>query len=384
MLKKEKSRGPLSFFVKNSDMPLILLCVIASVYGCMLVYSAIVGEGGSVKSCLVQFAASFVGIVIAIFISQIDYQEICKIWYVWAGIALLLVLLTFTPLGLNVSGTDDTAWLGFPFSNPKITFQPSELLKIAFIISFAVHLEKVKEHINRPLILLSLCLHGGFATGLIFLQGDDGTALVFAFIFVMMLFVAGLHWGYIVGAIAAIGAAIPFVWSHLDAQKVDRIKALIYVEEYAQTEGWQQASGINAIGSGQIWGVGYLQGGGEGLFARSNDFIFSVAGEEFGFIGATILLIILGAMVLCLLRTAKHANDPKGTYICVGFAALIAAQSIINIGMVLRVLPVIGITLPFFSAGGSSVATLYLGVGLCLSVYYQSKTRNLNRGMFNH
>ena len=158
--------------------------------------------------------------------------------------------------------------------------------------------------------------------------------------------------------------------------------ASCFVDDYLQTEGWQQASGISAIGSGQIWGVGYLKGGGEGLFARSNDFIFSVAGEEFGFIGAIILLAILIAIICCLLRTAKQVSDYKGKMICTGFAALIAAQSIINIGMVLRLLPVIGITLPFFSAGGSSVATLYLGVGLCLSVFYQSKTRNLNRGMF--
>ena len=382
MLKREKKYGHFGFFVKNSDMPLLTFCIIASLYGCLLVYSSIVGEGGSIRSCLVQFICSALGILMAVFISQLDYVDICKIWYIWAGVAVFLVLLTFTPLGLNVTGTDDTAWLGFPFKNPKITFQPSELLKIAFIISFSVHLDKVKEMINRPLVLLFLCLHGGFATGLIVLQGDDGTALVFLFIFAAMLFAAGLHWGYFLGAFVAMGAALPVLWSHLDTQKIDRIKALFYVDDYLQTEGWQQASGISAIGSGQIWGVGYLKGGGEGLFARSNDFIFSVAGEEFGFIGAIILLAILIAIICCLLRTAKQVSDYKGKMICTGFAALIAAQSIINIGMVLRLLPVIGITLPFFSAGGSSVATLYLGVGLCLSVFYQSKTRNLNRGMF--
>lgn len=381
VLKREKTSG-LHFFIKNSNFMLIVSCIVASLYGCLLVYSSIIGEGGSIRSCLVQFICSALGILMALFISQIDYLELCRLWYVWAAFALLLVLLTFTPLGLNVSGTDDTAWLGFPINNPKITFQPSELLKIAFIISFSVHLDKVRENISKPLPLLSLCLHGGFAAGLIFLQGDDGTALVFLFIFATMMFVAGLNLWYFAAAFAAVGIAAPFVWAHLDTQKIDRIKALIFVDDYLQTEGWQQASGINAIGSGKLWGVGFLKGGGDGLFARSNDFIFSVAGEEFGYIGSILLIILLMAIVVSLIRTAKIANDFKGTMICTGFAALISAQSIINIGMVLRLLPVIGITLPFFSSGGSSVATLYLGVGLCLSVHYQSKTRSLNRGMF--
>ena len=381
MLKREKNRGALGFFFRNSNILLLVSCLMTSVYGCLLVYSSIMNGDGSFRSCIVQMVCSAVGFLFALFISRVDYNDICRLWFVWVGFAGLLVLLTFTPLGINVSGTDDTAWLGFPFSNPKITFQPSELLKIAFIISFAIHLDKAKDSgINRFANVLLLCAHGGLATGLIFLQGDDGTALVFILIFLSMMFVAGLHWGYFLAAFGAVAAVVPIFWKHMDAQKMDRIKAIFYVDQYLQTEGWQQSAGLSAIGSGRLYGVGYMQGGNQGLFARSNDFIFSVAGEEFGFIGAVFVLLCLMLIVIAITRTALQTNDPKGKLICVGMAALVGFQSLINIGMVLRLLPVIGITLPFFSAGGSSVATLYLGIGLCLSVHYTNKTHTIRKG----
>ena len=376
MLHREKRHGKLQMFFGDTDMVLWILCLLASVFGCILVYSAAVGAGTGRAGYLVQFIASAVGLCIAFLMSRIDYHDLCGLWYVWMGVAVFLVLLTFTPLGLNVSGTDDTAWLGFPISNPRITFQPSELLKIAFILSFATHLDKVKETINRPLTLLTLCLHGGFACGLIFLQGDDGTALVFAFIFAAMLFAAGLHLGYFAAAIGAVAVAVPLLWPHLDEQKQARFLSLVRVEEYAQTEGWQQAHGLSAIGSGRLWGTGLLHGENTDLFARNNDFIFTVAGEELGFLGGAALLLLLLCIILRVLHNARVASDFKGMLICSGMAALLGAQSLINIGMVLRVLPVVGITLPFFSAGGSSVATLYLGMGLVMSVACQSRLRS--------
>ena len=376
MLKRERKGGKIRTFFADTDMVLWALCFLASAFGCLLVYSASVGANVGKSGYLVQFIASAVGLCIAFFMSRVDYHDICKIWFVWLGFATVLVLLTFTPLGLNVTGTDDTAWLGFPLSSPRITFQPSEFLKIAFILSFATHLDKVRETINRPLTLLTLCLHGGLACGLIFLQGDDGTALVFACIFAAMLFAAGLHLGYFAAAFGAIAVAIPLLWPHLDEEKQARFLSLVHVEEYAKTEGWQQAHGLSAIGSGRLWGLGFLKGENADLFARNNDFIFTVAGEEFGFIGSTALLLLLFLIILRVLHAARTAEDFMGMLICSGMAALLGAQSLINLGMVLRVLPVVGITLPFFSAGGSSVATLYLGMGLVMSVYCQSRMRS--------
>lgn len=363
----------LQAFIQNSNLRLIVICLAITVYGCLLVYSASHGYGYGFSGASTHIIAAALGFVAALLISQIDYDNICALWPIWAGLSLLLVLLTFTPLGLNASGTDDTAWLGIG----SLTFQPSELMKIAFIITFSVHLSAVQEKIRSFKTVLLLGLHAMIPIGLVFLQGDDGTAIVFIMIFLSMLFAAGVNLLYYVVGLTGVCVAIPILWSMMSEDKKARILCILppYVEKYLQTAGWQQFEGLKAIGSGQLIGTGYLNTNNGSLFARNNDLIFTVAGEEFGFIGSIILLALLTLLLFELFRCAAQARDPLGTYLCVGMLALVGFQSIINLGMNLRLLPVIGITLPFFSAGGSSVATLYLGIGLILSVSFSQSTR---------
>lgn len=365
-------------YIRFTNRALLLLCILASAYGVALVYSAVHTYSSGNRTVVIQSAAALVGVVAAVIISHIDYERICRLWPVWAVAAFVLVFLTYTPLGLQVPGADDTAWLSIPFIG---TFQPSELMKIVFVITFSKHLVAVREHINRPLTVLLLCLHGALPVLMVMKQGDDGTALVFMLIFVAMLFAAGLKPLYFLIAAAGGTAVVPVVWNLLAADKKARFLCLVRVDEYLMSAGWQQYLGLRAMGSGQLWGVGYMEGGGNemySLYARNNDFIFSVAGEEFGFIGSLALLLLLVLIITVILRDALSARDRLGMYICVGIMAMIGFQSMINIGMVVRVLPVIGITLPFFSAGGSSLATLYLGIGLVLSVHYSSRIRSDN------
>lgn len=377
LLKKFKTG--VSNYIRHTDWLLLLLCTAAAAYGCLLVYSTAVTDGRGASDYMIQIAACGMGIVAAIVISKIDYDLICRCWPILSGVSILLVVLTLAGLGLNVGGTDDTAWLGVPIGGGRyITFQPAELMKITFIISFAHHLSKVREHINELKTVLLLGLHGMIPIGLVFLQGDDGTALVFICIFASMMLAAGLRPLYFLLALIAGGAMVPLVWSHLDADKQARFLSLIFVDEYLADEGWQQYLGLTALGSGQLSGLGFLQGGNIGgytLYARNNDFIFTVAGEEFGFVGAVLLLLLLLGIVLVLLRDALKARDFQGMLLCAGIMSMIGFQSLINLGMNLRLLPVIGITLPFFSRGGSSVATLFLGIGVALSVHYSSRVR---------
>ena len=370
-----KAGKSIRFYLKNTDLVLIALCAAASLYGLALVYSAAKGATGGY---IVQLASICAGLVVAIIISQIDYEFIAALWPVWGVIALVLVALTYTGLGLNVGGTDDTAWLGITVGSLQLTFQPSELLKIVFIITFSKHLSMVREHINEFKTFLLVALHGLVPIGLIFKQGDDGTMLVFVFMVVSMMFAAGVKPVYFLGGATLVGAVIPFLWDRLIADKRDRFLCLIYVDDYIMETGWQQYLGLRALGSGQLWGRGFMEGGGTGLYARNNDFIFTVAGEEFGFIGAMAVLVLIALIVWELWRCAITARDRLGMFMCIGLMSMIGFQSLINIGMTLRLLPVIGITLPFFSSGGSSVATLYLGVGLALSVYYSSRARVRN------
>jgi len=366
-----KIKAGFSSYICHTDWLLVLACTAASGYGLALVYSAVKTAGAGYRDFIIQLAACIVGLIVAMLISKIDYDIICKLWPVLSGISLILVLLTFTPLGLEVA--DDKAWLSIPIIG---TFQPSELLKITFIISFAAHLSKVHERLNEISVLIPVCIHGLIPAGLIFLQGDDGTAIVFLCIFVTMLFIAGLKPLYLILAFTGVAGAVPVVWQMMSDDKRNRFLSLIFVEQYAKNTGWQQQHALVSIGSGRLWGVGYIQGGDNYLYARNNDFIFTVAGEEFGFIGGLLLLALIVLVVLALLRQILKARDLQGMLLCGGIMAMIGFQSLINLGMNLRLLPVIGITLPFFSKGGSSIATLFLGIGVALSVYYSSNVRS--------
>ena len=359
-------------FAHYYNLRLILLCALMSVYGCILVFSAAHGYGDGWRGSVIQIGASVGGLLLAVLLSRIDYEAICTLWPVWSIVSLILVMLTFTSLGLNATGTDDTAWLAIG----PITFQPAELLKISFIISFSVHLSKVQDRIREFRTVFLLCLHGGFHILLVFLQGDDGTALVFIAIFLCMLLVSGVNLIYFVFGLAGVCTVIPILWTFfMDESKKARFLCIFpsFVEKYLETEGWQQFQALKCIGTGQLSGVGYLNGTQPDLFARNNDLIFIVAAEEFGFLGGLLLFALLAVLVFELFLCARHAKDPLGTYLCVGMMAYIGFQSLINLGMNLRLLPVIGITLPFFSDGGSSVATLYLGITLVLSVSYSSR-----------
>lgn len=372
-----KRTGGGRFSLRGTNLRLLILCLLCSAYGCMLVFSANYSAGSGMRGTITQIGATVIGLLLAFFISRFDYEDICRAWPFIGGFAVLLVLLTFTPLGLNVSGTDDTAWLQIGFGKAALTIQPSELLKVAFIITFSLHLSAVRENISHIRNVLLLCLHACVPIGLIFLQGDDGTALVFVFMFAAMMFAAGLKWQYFAAAFAAIAAAVPLLWfNYLTDDKKGRFLAILHPEEYIKTYGWQQYQGIVQMGSGKLFGVGYLNGSNPHLFARNNDLVFTVAAEEFGYIGSLVLLLLLALLIMELWRCAKMARDTLGSLICVGTMAMIGFQSIINIGMNVRLLPIIGITLPFFSQGGTSILTLYLAIGLVLSVCYYSNVKS--------
>ncbi|HOB36064.1 MAG TPA: FtsW/RodA/SpoVE family cell cycle protein [Candidatus Avimonas sp.] len=367
----DRIKSGISLYIRYNDWFLFLSCTAAAAYGIILVYSAAASQNGQSREYLVQTVSFLIGVAAALVISRIDYEIICRLWPFLSGISLFLVLLTFTPLGLKVA--DDQAWLYIPVIG---TFQPSELLKITFIISFANHLSKVQHKMNELRTALLLCLHGAVPVLLIFKQGDDGTALVFICIFASMLFIAGLRPLYFLIGATAGAAAVPVAWNMMDELKKARFLCLIFVEKYADNVGWQQNLALIAIGSGKLWGVGYLKGGNQYLYARNTDFIFTVAAGEFGFMGGLALFAILILILLALYRSILAARDLQGMLLCGGLMALIGFQSLINLGMNLRLLPVIGITLPFFSRGGSSLATLFIGVGVALSVYYSGKTRS--------
>ncbi|MBR5121442.1 MAG: FtsW/RodA/SpoVE family cell cycle protein [Oscillospiraceae bacterium] len=366
-------------YIKRLDK--ILLClVLASVFfGATLLYSLYVNSQTqqitnatiNTRTIQVQLIAAFVGLGIALILAVIDYRQLVKLWWLYLPATLGLTLLTFTSLGTSgLEGSDDTAWIDLGF----MTIQPSEFLKLAFILSFAYHCYKSREIFNNPLNVLALCLHGAVPTVLVMLQGDDGTAIVFLAIFVAIIFAAGLSWKYILGAciIAPIGFIL--MWNfYLQPVHKNRLLAIIDPATYATKDMlYQTEHSLIALGSGQLSGKGLFGGDYTYVPVCHSDYIFSYAGQVFGFIGCLAILVLLASILLKTLTNGVFARDDLGRYICVGVFAYILSHCIINIGMVIGVTPVIGIPLPFFSQGGSAILTATVSIGLVLSVYYHS------------
>lgn len=368
-------------FIKETDKILLLLCALASAFGCTSVLSATlwtVDEGEKFsRDFLVMCAACIAGLVIALIISLIDYEFIMRmaplIGIFCIGIMLLLFAVGVGPL----ERPDAKTWLKFG----SFFFQPSELVKIGFIITFGVHLEKLKSNINHPLSILQLGAHALIPVLLVMKSGDMGSALVFMIIAIAMLFVAGLHWGYFLGGGLLVVAALPLAWLYvLDNIQKERFLALAYPELYPNII-YQQERGMAAIGGGGITGQGLFQGRltqtPNAIPEAENDMIFTVIGEELGLVGTVLALLLLTFIVIRIVRTGRHDNIGNTKVMCYGVAAMIAGQVIINVGMCLMLLPVIGITLPFFSAGGSSNICIYFSIGLILSFYRYNQQRDL-------
>ncbi len=363
-------------FLRETDLYLLAMCVAASVAGIIAVFSAtrFSLEAGEVisRDAIVMIAAVVLGIIICLVISAIDYEVILKLWPVVAGVSVLLMLSLFIWGTGPTERSDVITWLPFRIGSFSIYFQPSELLKIAFIITFAVHIELASDRLDKILNILFLCAHGAAATLLVVITGDMGSALVFLMIFAVMMFMAGIKLRYFAIAILTIVAAFPLVWVKVfnDIQR-DRILALIYPESYSDII-YQQLQGKNAIGSGQFTGAGLFKGPytQNGVVPEAeNDMILSVFGEELGFIGCMFVMLLFLLMVFRVIKVAQMANDNPGKMMCIGVAAMIASQVIVNVGMCLMLLPCIGITLPFMSAGGSSNLCIYISMGVVFSVY---------------
>lgn len=365
--------GKIADFFRESDKLLLILCIAATSYGCVAVFSSTYYME-NFRPIIVQVLCMILGIISAMVISAVDCEKLFKRWYLIGLIGLIPVILTFF-IGFAPEGTDDKAWLDLGIT----TFQPSELFKVCFIITFSAHLKKVKPEINKLKKLIPVLIHGFFPVALIFLQGDWGTAIVFGFITVFMMWAAGVSWKYFIAGITAALVASPFFYFFvLSESHRERITTLFSTEKDIQGIHYQQWRGSVALANGGMFGQGFMKGDLTqvgGVPESHNDFIFVCIGEEFGFIGCLVVIILLAAICLRCIRIARITNNDGGKYICVGVFSMIFAQSVINIGMCTSVLPVIGITLPFFSSGGTSLLCLYLGIGLALSVYKHRNSR---------
>ena len=362
-------------FIRETDKVMLILCIFATSYGCLAVYSA-TRYLDTLRPLFVQVIGMLIGIVAAVIISGIDFEKFSKYWFLLAILGVVPVVLTFF-IGWAPEGTDDKPRLDLAFT----TFQPSELFKICFIITFATHLSRVKPNINKLKTLIPVCLHGAFPVLLIHFQGDDGTALVFAVMVLCMMCAAGVSLKYFILAFVALAACSPIIYFVImnDEQR-QRLVSMFDVESDIMGATYQPYRGRMALANGGFSGQGLFKGSLTqvgGVPEGQNDFIFVSIGEELGFIGCMLVLIVLVAIALRAIHIARNCTKQSGKLMCVGFFGMMLAQITVNVGMCVALLPVIGVTLPFFSAGGTSLICMYLGVGLVLSVYKHRNTRTI-------
>ncbi len=360
-------------YLKKSDTPLLVLCLISSAFGLVVISSAI-RYTESNSSLYVQIGAIALGLIVYFLVSLLDVDIIADRWKGLTFMGLLLIA-SLSVLGTDVGG--NKAWIRFG----GIGIQPAELVKPIFIITIAHLIVRFRERgrLNHPLSILALLLIFGAHFALIIVVSSDlGSALVYFFVFVVMLFIAGLKWYWIAGGLTALVAMAPYIWNHLSEYQQQRIIAPYdpSVDPTGQNVLWQTNMSKTALASGGVFGTGLYQGPQtqSGFVPlQQSDFIYSVIGEELGFVGCVAVMLLLVAIIVRCVQVGLRSRDRLGALVCVGIAAMVAFQTFENIGMCIGVAPVIGLTLPFFSYGGSSIVTMFAAMGIVSGVKMKPK-----------
>ncbi len=368
----EKVKAYVRYAVKCVD-PVLFFCVMGlSLLSIVTIFGAVDNFGMS--KLKMQVAMFIVGTVATVVIATLDFRvlidKLCVPFFI-GSVLLLGITLIFGKSGVSME-TGNKSWLTIPIIG--IMIQPSEFVKFAFVCSFSKHLFLVRDRINHPKSVLFLALHAGAIVGLILKSGDLGVALVYLAIIAMMLFCAGLHLGYFGGGTVALVLLSPYIWEHLAFYQQRRIIVGFNPNLDPQGKGYQPLLSRRAIAHGGFFGQGLMSGGYyEYLDASHTDFIFATICEKFGFVGGFLVIVTFCVILVRIFKIAKTADlSDCGGLICAGVGAMFVAQILENLGMALAMLPVVGITLPFLSCGGSSMLATYLMVGLVHSVYSHS------------
>ena len=365
--------------LRQADWLLLCLCCGAALFGLVMIASA-TNFLNSWKMVIVQACAIVLGVGIYFLMSQIDLTEAAKRWKWLLGFGIVMFLLLKTPLGIENNG--NRAWLGIQGFPANI--QPAEIVKLTFILVLSRQLVWVKENWGLKSLrsIAFLAGHVLLMVGLYYvISSDMGSALVYIFIFAAMAFVAGVAARWFIIALLGGGAAFYLLWELDKIPDYMKERFMVVFDHNLDPlgAGWQQTRSLLTLGGGRIFGQGLFRGtqtqseAASSLPHRHTDFIFSVIGEELGLVGCLLTLALLTAIILRCLYVARHAKTRLEGYACIGVASVIIFQVIINVGMCLFVMPVIGLTLPFISYGGSSLVMLFACMGLVSGVHGRAK-----------
>ncbi len=355
---------------RDGDWLLFSLCLLSNVFGLLLIYSATRYEPSLQGAFLKQLTASAFGIIAFFLFGFIDVEALTErlrhpLFLLSIGLLLLLI-----PFG-NDDGTGNKSWINIP--GLPFNIQPAELVKLSFVLLLALQFSRLQKK-DRIKSARAFWQTAGFtalfAAVILLVSSDMGMLLMYPAIFLIMAWAAGVRLYWFLLSLGALAAGGYFLWPYLPSYIQMRFMVVFDHTLDPQGKGFQQLRSLLTIGSGQVNGQGFLQGvqtqnaASSALPARHTDFIFSVAGEEFGLIGCLLILLLLTAIILRCLFIARSAQTSFGRSVAIGYGGMLAVQTVLNLGMCLFLAPVIGLTLPFFSYGGSSLITLYIAMGI--------------------
>lgn len=349
---------------KKGDMILLALCVIATIFGIVMIYAVKSDEG--MHFIIVQTGAMIAGVILYLALTAFDID-------ILAGQRTLLFLFNTIFIGMlliwGIEGnTGNQSWLSFPFL--PFNIQPAEVCKITYIIILAKTMSIHQNRISSPRAVLPLFAHMLYIVGLIIvISSDTGVALIFVFIFITMAYVGGVSLWWFLGGAGALAVAAPYIWMYaLRPDQKNRIMVLFdpSIDPAGLDTLWQTKQSLKTLQNGGLSGLGLFNGklSEEGLPAAHTDMIFSSTGEQLGMLGCLFILLILLAIVGRIIYVGMKSPDYMNRLICLGIASMLLFQILINIGVCLGLIPVIGLALPFISYGGSSILTSFVAMGV--------------------
>ena len=371
-------------FFQRADIFLLVICILCSIFGITMIEKAVTGmyEGGwnmsvPAKYLAVQIGSMILGIVAFVLFTVIDVDLVARQWklLMLVDLVLLVALVLFG----EDDGTGNSAWIRFA----GIGVQPSEIIKVIYIIVAARQMTYLKEYkdINSFFSVVQMAAHFLLVFGsIVVVSSDLGSASIILGIFIVMFFALGVRLYWFAAGGAAVAAAIPLLWNYFlkDYQK----KRLIApYDPSIDPEGWgitwQTTQSKMTLASGRLTGV--EEGHTPSVFTgKHTDFIFSCVGENLGMIGCIVVILLLMIIIIHCVRIGLKSGRTFDMLVCIGVAAAVTFQTFINIGMNIGITPVIGITLPFFSYGGSSMVTMFAAMGLVSGIKYKLKPEHFS------
>ena len=359
-------------FIKKGDMILLILCLCVAGFGVICIASATSAEkfGSNFKYIAVQVVSIGLGVLMYALVSSIDLDFLSEHRGMMVAFNVLLLLMLISPLGTD-NNTGNRSWI----NTGIVMVQPAEICKITYIIINASVMASHQNRISHPVSIIHMLMHLGLLVGLnLALSSDMGVSLIFVFIFIGMAFAGGVSLWWFALAIGSIAAAFPILWQFLGEYQRNRIRILFdpTIDPQGINERYHSKINLQSLTGGGLTGQGLFQGNrtqGGALFAQHTDYIFSSMGEELGFVGCVVIMLLELAIIARCIYVGVRCQDYMRRLVCYGAASALMFQLMINVGMCIGVMPVIGLTLPLISYGGSSTVTIYAMLGLVSGAY---------------